>query len=87
MPCYSLKRRGVSLEDAADHGAVRQHVKVTVIPLSGRAGRRCRAPQAWLGHKNIQHTVLYTELALQLGALVLECLADGLAGRLRSSSA
>jgi hypothetical protein len=25
--------------------------------------RQCRALQAWLGHKNIQHTVRYTELA------------------------
>ena len=27
------------------------------------AGHDTRAPQAWLGHKNIQHTVRYTELA------------------------
>jgi type 1 fimbriae regulatory protein FimB/type 1 fimbriae regulatory protein FimE len=27
------------------------------------AGHDTRAPQAWLGHKNIQHTVGYTELA------------------------
>jgi type 1 fimbriae regulatory protein FimB/type 1 fimbriae regulatory protein FimE len=28
------------------------------------AGHDTRALQAWLGHKNIQHTVRYTELAL-----------------------
>ena len=27
------------------------------------AGHNTRAPQAYLGHKNIQHTVRYTELA------------------------
>ena len=27
------------------------------------AGHDTRALQAWLGHKNIQHTVRYTELA------------------------
>ena len=27
------------------------------------AGHDTRAPQAYLGHKNIQHTVRYTELA------------------------
>jgi site-specific recombinase XerD len=27
------------------------------------AGHNTRALQAWLGHKNIQHTVRYTELA------------------------
>jgi site-specific recombinase XerD len=27
------------------------------------AGRDTRAIQAWMGHKNIQHTVRYTELA------------------------
>jgi site-specific recombinase XerD len=27
------------------------------------AGHDTRAPQAWLGHKNIQQTVRYTELA------------------------
>ena len=27
------------------------------------AGHDTRAPQAWLGHKNIQHTVRYAELA------------------------
>jgi site-specific recombinase XerD len=26
-------------------------------------GRRKAAVQAWMGHKNIQHTVRYTELA------------------------
>ena len=29
----------------------------------GYAGHDTRALQAWLGHKNIQHTVRYTELA------------------------
>jgi integrase len=29
------------------------------------AGHDTRALQAWLGHKNIQHTVRYTELALE----------------------
>jgi site-specific recombinase XerD len=29
----------------------------------GNAGHDTRALQAWLGHKNIQHTVRYTELA------------------------
>jgi len=28
------------------------------------AGHNTRALQAWLGHRNIQHTVRYTELAL-----------------------
>ena len=28
------------------------------------AGHDTRALQAWLGHKNIQHTVRYTELSL-----------------------
>src|SRR5438046_2990712 len=31
------------------------------------AGHDTRALQAWLGHKNIPHTVRYTELALDLG--------------------
>jgi alpha-beta hydrolase superfamily lysophospholipase len=31
-------------------------------PLAN-AGHDTRALQAWLGHKNIQHTVRYTELA------------------------
>jgi site-specific recombinase XerD len=30
------------------------------------AGHDTRALQAWLGHRNIQHTVRYTELALAL---------------------
>jgi integrase len=29
----------------------------------GGAGHDTRALQAWLGHRNIQHTVRYTELA------------------------
>jgi site-specific recombinase XerD len=32
-------------------------------PLMANAGHDTRALQAWLGHKNIQHTVRYTELA------------------------
>jgi site-specific recombinase XerD len=36
-------------------------------PMSAKslanAGHDTRALQAWLGHKNIQHTVRYTELA------------------------
>jgi hypothetical protein len=32
------------------------------------AGHDTRALQAWLGHKNIQHTVRYTELALNVEA-------------------
>jgi site-specific recombinase XerD len=35
---------------------------VLVQPLAN-AGHDTRALQAWLGHKNIQHTVRYTELA------------------------
>jgi site-specific recombinase XerD len=34
------------------HGLLRPH-----------AGHDTRALQAWLGHRNIQHTVRYTELA------------------------
>jgi hypothetical protein len=30
-------RRGVDLEDAADHTAVREHVEVIIVPLAGRA--------------------------------------------------
>jgi type 1 fimbriae regulatory protein FimB/type 1 fimbriae regulatory protein FimE len=32
-------------------------------PREIAAGHDTRALQAWLGHKNIQHTVRYTELA------------------------
>ena len=32
-------------------------------PLDLSAGHDTRALQAWLGHKKIQHTVRYTELA------------------------
>jgi len=32
-------------------------------PTRSNAGHDTRALQAWLGHKNIQHTVRYTELA------------------------
>jgi len=35
---------------------------VMVVVVSG-AGHDTRALQAWLGHKNIQHTVRYTELS------------------------
>jgi integrase len=31
--------------------------------LLANAGHDTRALQAWLGHRNIQHTVRYTELA------------------------
>ena len=30
------------------------------------AGHDTRALQAWLGHRNIQHTVRYTELAIDI---------------------
>jgi hypothetical protein len=36
---------------------------VARAPLAN-AGHDTRAPQAWLGHRNLQHTVRYTELAL-----------------------
>jgi hypothetical protein len=30
-------RRGVGLEDATDHSAVREHIEIILIPLAGRA--------------------------------------------------
>jgi site-specific recombinase XerD len=33
------------------------------LAVIANAGHDTRALQAWLGHKNIQHTVRYTELA------------------------
>jgi site-specific recombinase XerD len=36
------------------------------------AGHDTRALQAWLGHKNIQHTVRYTAL-IDLAALATRC--------------
>ena len=33
------------------------------MPALANAGHDTRALQAWLGHRNIQHTVRYTELA------------------------
>jgi hypothetical protein len=39
----------------------------TILDLAdvaaANAGHDTRAIQAWMGHKNIQHTVRYTELA------------------------
>ena len=35
----------------------------SVHPMQGDEIRALRALQAWLGHRNIQHTVRYTELA------------------------
>ena len=34
------------------------------------AGHDTRALQAWLGHKNIQHTVRYTEYFARIGGLI-----------------
>ena len=34
------------------------------------AGHDTRALQAWLGHRNIQHTVRYTELAPRTGSRI-----------------
>jgi hypothetical protein len=37
----TLRRRGIGLEDAADHDAISKHVEIVVIPLAGRARSRC----------------------------------------------
>jgi type 1 fimbriae regulatory protein FimB/type 1 fimbriae regulatory protein FimE len=36
---------------------------VCFVPQTGHAGVTEMTRMAWLGHKNIQHTVRYTELA------------------------
>jgi len=43
--------------------AVHPQCSVTAAAMPSRMPVDTRALQAWLGHKNIQHTVRYTELA------------------------
>jgi hypothetical protein len=33
--------RGGGLHDTADDDAVREHVKIVIVPFAGRAARRC----------------------------------------------
>jgi len=37
-------------------------LRLLCLPLANK-GHDTRAPQAYLGHRNIQHTVRYTELS------------------------
>jgi site-specific recombinase XerD len=40
-----------------------RHVSARLRLCGGYEGYDTRAPQAYLGHRNIQHTVRYTELS------------------------
>ena len=45
------------------HGTPGAGAPAAIGALNRTNGHDTRALQAWLGHKNIQHTVRYTELA------------------------
>ena len=77
---------GGTRHEFAFHSPGLRHANVTAITsayftldISPRmngvvcAGKDTRAIQAWMGHKNIQHTVCYTELAHGRGSGGIAC--------------
>ena len=49
--------------DSMEAASARAWLRLDWFASADDAGHDTRALQAWLGHKNIQHTVRYTELA------------------------
>jgi len=60
LPCTIRSDRGPRQNDVSIHPHMLRHGCGYAL---ANAGHDTRALQAWLGHKNIQHTVRYTELA------------------------
>ena len=69
LPSHGENRGSSPLGSASDFSELRQFRLCPVCcvsnfsPMDRVAGHDTRALQAWLGHKNIQHTVRYTELS------------------------
>jgi site-specific recombinase XerD len=68
-PFFYSRRRQLALQ-AARHAIPASYARGATAGLRhgcgyalANAGHDTRALQAWLGHRNIQHTVRYTELA------------------------
>ena len=60
LPCTIRSDRGPRQNDVSIHPHMLRHGCGYTL---ANAGHDTRALQAWLGHKNIQHTMRYTELA------------------------
>jgi integrase len=60
LPCVIRPDRGSGQDAIPDTSHMLRHGCGYALT---NAGHDTRALQAWLGHKNIQHTVRYTELA------------------------
>jgi len=68
MPSAAMAARSIMREKpGADNGAPRREIKSRLPALQGyklaNDGHDTRAIQHYLGHRNIQNTVRYTELA------------------------
>jgi hypothetical protein len=53
----SVYRRGGGSHDAADHGAVGEHIKIVVTPFAGWAACRCVLKEQRFGHPERLHFV------------------------------
>jgi hypothetical protein len=71
----SIHWRGMHLQDAADNGAIGEHVVVVIVPLAGRTGSRRALEDQSHGRIVTRAKVYYLTVVVFLGK-VLEALRD-----------